>query len=299
MPWSRSTLSRAPLTACLLLALGACGEPPAPAGATEMPAPALDASTPRAAEVPGGAAPPPTGLDGAAVRAFLVRQYGDLAQLSGDWPGAPLVEWLGHETALREVCAREAVGTPDAPAELLAVCGVPDDAGHATTARLDFFRLQADAGADVVNATARAHMEGFGSTGDIADLDVRRLGPRLYGFVVEDGFTAQGITITNTSLVLPDGDGFKVAGSLRSSLDNLGAMAGCAERDDCAQDAAYDLTFDLALDARDADAVAWPLRVRERGDACGRRVERTHLVPFDVARHAWTVPEALQRDGCD
>jgi len=293
---SRSTLSRSALSACLLLALGACGEAPAPPAAATMPASTPEAITTRTG-TPDGSAAPVTGLDGGAVRTFLVSQYGELAQLSGDWPGTPVADGLGRDAASREVCAREAIGTPDAGAELVAVCGVPDDAGHATTARIDFFLLRD--GADAVTAAARAHMDGFGSTGDVADVAVRRFGPRLYGFVVEDGFTGQGITIGNSSLVLPDGDGFKIAATLRSSLDNLGAMAGCAERDDCGQDAAYDLSFELGIDDRDASAAAWPLRVHEQGEACGRRVERTHQVPFDVASGTWTVPASLQREGCD
>ncbi|KLI99429.1 hypothetical protein WQ56_12330 [Luteimonas sp. FCS-9] len=177
---------------------------------------------------------------------------------------------------------------------------MPDDAGHATSARIDFFLLRPDASdASRVAAGARTHMAGFGSTGDVADVEVRRLGPHLHGFVVEDGFTAQGLTIGNTSLVLPDGGTFKLAASLRSSLDNLGAMAGCAERDDCPPDAGYDLTFQVDVDARDASAVAWPLRVRERGDACGQRIDRTHEVAFDTSTMAWRVPPELQRDGCD
>ncbi|MCD9007706.1 hypothetical protein LDO31_15980 [Luteimonas sp. XNQY3] len=297
MSWPRSTLSRAAFPACLLLALGACGQTPAPPAAAAMPASAPETIATRSTDVPRNDAPSVTGLDGGAVRTFLVTQYGELAQLQGDWPGTPVAEGLGSDAASREVCAREAIGTPDAPAELLAVCGVPDDAGHATTARIDFFLLRADA--DTVTAAAHTHADGFGSTGDVADVDVRRFGPRLYGFVVEDGFTGQGITIGNTSLVLPDGDGFKVAATLRSSLDNLGAMAGCAERDDCTPDAAYDLSFELAIDDQGAGAAAWPLRVREQGEACGRRVERTHRVPFDVAAGTWAVPASLQREGCD
>lgn len=296
MWWPRSTLSRTALPACLLLTLGACGQTPPPAAAA-LPAPMPEALAPPADDTSHAAALPATGLNGGAVRSFLVTQYGELAQLQGDWPGAPVAEGLGHDAASREVCAREATGTQDAPAELVAVCGVPDGAGHATGARIDFFLLRSDA--DHVTAAARAHMDGFGSTGDVADVDVRRFGPHLYGFVVEDGFTGQGVTIGSSSLVLPDGDGFRVAATLRSSLDNLGAMAGCVERDDCAPDTTYDLSFELAVDDRDASAVAWPLQVREQGDACGRRVERTHQVPFDVATGMWTVPAALQREGCD
>ncbi|MDR7194235.1 hypothetical protein [Luteimonas terrae] len=293
----RPTLPRAVLSACLLLALGACGEASAPPPATAVPASSPESAAIRTDDASHAGAAPVTGLNGGAVRRFLVGQYGELAQLQGDWPGTPLADGLGADAASREVCARAAIGTPDAPAELVAVCGVPDGAGHANSALTDFFLLRENA--DAVMAAARAHMDGFGSAGDVADIAVHRFGPRLYGFVVEDGFTGQGIAIGNTSLVLPHGDGFEVAGSLRSSLDNLGAMTGCGERNDCTPDAAYDLTFDFAIDDRDTTAVAWPLRVHERGEACGRRIDRTHLVPFDPTTGAWAVPAELQRDGCD
>ncbi|MEN5116662.1 hypothetical protein ABE488_04915 [Luteimonas sp. TWI662] len=282
------------------LALSACGQaqPPAAAALPATTAEAVATPAPRTANADDTAVEPgaPVGLPGGCVRDYLVTQYGDLAQLVGTWPGLPLADELGDDAATREVCARAAIGTHDAPAEFVAVCGVPDDAGHATTARIDLFALRAD-GARAV-ADARAHLVDFGSTGDVADVDVRRLGPHLHGFVIEDGFTAQGLTIGNTSLVLPDGDSFTVAASLRSSLDNLGAMAGCAERDDCPPDTGYDLTFELDVDARDAGVVAWPLRVREYGEACGRRIDRTYTVPFDAATNAWRVPPVLQRDGC-
>ncbi|MGO3127309.1 MAG: hypothetical protein ACTIJY_04480 [Luteimonas sp.] len=297
MSYARPTLSRDALCACLLLALGACGgEAPARPATAAMPASTPEAP-PTRDHTPRETAAPASGLDGGAVRTFLVSQYGELAQLSGDWPGRPVADGLGSEAASREVCAREAIGTPDAAAELVAVCGVPDDAGHATPARIDFFLLRKRA--DAVIAVARAHMDGFGSTGDVADIAVHRFGPHLYGFVVEDGFTAQGITIGNSSLVLPDGDSFKVAATLRSSLDNLGAMAGCAERDDCAPDSAYDLSFELGIDDRDAGAAGWPLYVREQGEACGRRIDRTHQVPFDMPTGTWSVPAALQGEACD
>ncbi len=294
MPF-RHTRSRAALPFGLLFALAACSETPAPPAAAALPSTVPDALT-TTADRPRDPAPP-AGLDGGAVRAFLVEQYGDLAQLQGDWPGTPLAADLGRDAAVREVCARAAIGSADAPAELVAVCGVPDLAGHATTARIDVFLLRPRGAA--VTAAARQHLDGFGSTGDIVEIAVRRFGPRLYGLLIEDGFTGQGVTIGTTSVVLPDGDGFTVAATLRSSLDNLGAMAGCAERDDCAPDAALDLTFDLAIDDRDAAAAAWPLRVREHGEACGRRVDRTVEVPFDAASGTWTVPASLQRDGCD
>jgi|GEM_PF-189542 len=299
MSFTPSTLSRAALSACLLPGLVACGDAPGPPPAAAVPASMPEAIATRTDDAAHAAASPATGLDGGAVRMFLVDQYGELAQLAGDWPGAPVTGGLGTVAASREVCARAAIGTPDAPAELVAVCGVPDGAGHVTSALTDFFLLRHD-DTGAVSAAARQHMDRFGSSGDVGDVSVRRFGPRLHGFVVEDGFTGQGITIGNTSLVLPDGDGFRVAASLRSSLDNLGAMAGCAERDDCTPDAAFDLSFELAVDDRDATAAAWPLRVRERGEACGRRVDRMHQVPFDVSAGTWTVPARLQREeGCD
>lgn len=298
MPSSSPKPVRCLLVAALSCVLAACGETPAPPAAAAMPASTPEVLATRDALPARDAAQTPVGLDGGAVRDYLVSQYGELAQLQGDWPGTPVAEGLGNTPASREICAREAIGSADAPAELVAVCGVPDGAGHVTTALTDFFQLRLVDGAVV--ADARQHMDSFGSIGDVADVEVRRFGPRLYGFVVEDGFTGQGITVGNASIVLPDAGAFHQAGSLRTSLDNLGAMEGCAERDDCAPDAGYDLAFELTVDMRDATAAVWPLRVHERGEACGRRVDRSHAVPFDGAAGAWRVPPALQRDsGCD
>lgn len=290
-------LPRAWLAASVSLALAACSEATAPPAAAALPATTADLVTTRTREGGIEDASPPAGLDGGAVRAFLVAQYGDLAQLAGDWPGVPHGERLGVAAASREVCAREAVGTTDAPAELVAVCGVPDDAGHAISALVDFFLLRQNG--DLLDSVARAHMDTFGSNGDVVDVTVRRFGPGLHGFIVEDGFTGQGITITSSSIVLPRDGGFHEAATLRSSLDNAGAMESCAMRGDCPPDGAYDLRFDFDIDARDTTATAWPLRVRERGEACGQRVDRTHLVPFDVAAGVWTVPAELQRTSCD
>lgn len=295
-------LSRPGLTASLALALAACADVPAPPPATVLPAATASASASREREHAHVDALPPTGLDGGAVRAYLVSQYGALAQLSGDWPGVPQADGLGNAAALREVCARETVGSAEAPAELVAVCGMPDDAGHVTTALLDLFLLRHADGQlahGQVEPTARQHMDAFGSNGDIAGITVRSFGPRLHGFVVEDGFTGQGITIASTHIVLPGDGGFRHAATLRSSLDNTGAMQGCALRGDCLPDAAFDVGFTFDIDDRDATAATWPLRVRERGEACGWRIDRTHLVPFDAASGTWQVPAELQREACD
>lgn len=295
MPWFRSSWLHTVSGACVACALAACSAPSAPPAAAALPAATPDTLDARSdAPVPDAA---PVGVPSGAVRQFLVHQYGELAQLQGDWPGVPLAADLGRRDAMREVCAREAIGTPDAPAELVAVCGVPDGAGHVDTALTDFFLLRAE-GAGVA-AEARQHMDMFGSTGDVVDVAVRRFGPRVFGFVVEEGFTAQGVTVGSIAIVLPEGEGFGLAAHLRSSLDNLGAMTACAERGDCADDAGYDLGFTLEIDRRDAGAAVWPLRVRESGEACGRRVERTHQVPYDMGSGRWTVPAVLQRDGCE
>ena len=298
MLFSSPKPARYACVAGLSCVLAACSPTPAPPAAAALPASTPEALATRDARPARDQAMHAVGLDGGAVRAYLVSQYGDLAQLQGDWPGTPVAEGLGSAPASREICAREAIGSADAPAELVAVCGVPDGAGHATTALTDFFQLRHVDDAVVVDA--RAHMDRFGSIGDVADVEVRRFGPRLYGFVVEDGFTGQGITVGNATIVLPDAGGFHPAGELRTSLDNLGAMQACAERDDCAPDTGYDLAFELAIDTHDATAAVWPLRVHERGEACGRRVDRSHAVPFDPAEGAWIVPPALQREsGCD
>ncbi|WP_101925270.1 MULTISPECIES: hypothetical protein [Luteimonas] len=300
---------RPPLTApwaalCASLLLAACAETPAdPAGAALPSATAASADTAvRAAPTAdaAGIAPDaaPVGLPGDAVRDFLVARYGALAQLAGDWPGTPLTDaGLGDAAALRDVCVRAPVGEADAPAELVVVCGLPDGAGHVTPAITDFFLLRRDG--DTIAAAAESHQQTFGSFGDLADIAVHRVGAKRYGVVIESGFTGQGITLGTRDIVLPRDGGFAAAASLRSTLDNAGWMSACLDAGTCAAEDAFDLQFDLDLDDSRSAAEVYPLLVRERGTACGRRIDATYRLAFDAATGAWPVPAALQRDGCD
>lgn len=288
--WSPASKRGWPVVLATTLALTACGQaqPPAAAAlpATTAEAVATPAREPTAVDDMAADQDEPVGLPGGWVRDYLVTQYGELAQLVGTWPGHPVAAGLGEDAAEREVCARAAIGTADTPAELVAVCGVPDGAGHVTGALVDLFLLEADDGRAV--AAARQHLTDYGSSGDVADVRVQRFGAALYGVMIEDGFTGQGITVGARSLLLPHAGGFREAATVRSSLEHVQAP-----------DDALDLAFDLTVDDRDRKAPAWPLVVREHGEACGRYVDREYRLAFDPATGTWPVPAALQRDSCD
>ncbi|UNK41984.1 hypothetical protein MNO14_13650 [Luteimonas sp. S4-F44] len=279
-----------PTSLAAALSLSACGQAQPPAAAA-LPTTTVEAVTtptrePTSADDMAADQDEPAGLPGGWVRDYFVTQYGELAQLIGTWPGAPIAPGLGADPAEREVCARAAVGSADAPAELVAVCGIPDGAGHVTSALVDLFLLEAGDGLAV--AAARQHLTDYGSSGDVADVRVQRFGAALYGVVIEDGFTGQGITVGARSLLLPHAGGFREAATVRSSLEH-----------DQAPEDALDLAFDLTVDDRDRQAPAWPLVVREHGQACGRHVDREYRLAFDPATGTWPIPAALQRDRCD
>ena len=298
MPVSVAAPRALGIAAALLLA--ACNAPADPPAAA-APGDTATASAPPRDDSGEGASPSTAtdavGLPGGAVRELLVARYGELAQLQGDWPGMPVAgSGLGDAAASRSVCAREAIGSVAAPAELLAVCGVPDDAGHATPSITDFFLLRQRG--DAVEVAAFAHRQDFGSLGDITDIAVRRLGAARHGFVIDSGFTGQGITVGTRDIVLADGHGFHDAASLRSAIDNAVATGDCAAGGDCDQ-AVFDVSYALAVDDSQPDADAYPLLVHAQGRLCGRPIDERHRLPFNAASGRWQVPAALLREGCD
>lgn len=235
-----------------------------------------------------------------AVTQFLQGVYGPNAALSGRWSGEPLDATLKPSAPQaggeREVCARKAVTVAGQPTVLLAVCGAPDSPGHVSAANTDFFLLRSENGKLV--ATAQKHFESFGSIGAVSSVEVERFGADLYGFIVEGGFSNQGYNAGARNIVLPHNATFVDAGWLRSEMDNDLAMENCRERGDCGPNAAYNIGFDLHIDDSTPHAAAYPLRIKETGQACGKPAQADYTLTLDMRTMRYDIPKALQRDDC-
>ena len=181
-----------PFTAsCLVIALAsACNAPTSETADRATTPPTKSATAPSATT---GAA-----VDDAAMQGFLASIYGASARLKGEWKAVPIDAAYrdddvgSEEDVTREVCEDETVTLAGVPTRLVAVCGTVADAGHPTPGINDFFMLQSEGGQ--VLAKSRAHMEAYGSMGFPGDVDVVQLGPDLWGFEVESGFTNMGYT---------------------------------------------------------------------------------------------------------
>lgn len=276
-------------------ALAACqpGEPQPSTTATPPPA---------ASQAPANVAPAhavAAAPDDAAVQAFLTTIYGPAARLQGEWTSVAVTpayrdqEAGADESTTREVCEDKTAVMDGVPVRMLAVCGTPADFSHITPGLNDFFLLRNQGGKAV--ARAQAH-ETFGSMGTPGIPTAMQLGPQLWGFGVDHGFTAQGATVTNTTILIPRNAGFANAGFLRSSLDNALAEDCIAGRP-CTSPTAYAIDFDIQPD-RSAPGPVWPLVVKESGVACGKPADAVHQVPFDARRYTYTVPRILKRESC-
>lgn len=271
------------------LLLAACNAP-TPAPSTTAATPPSTSGSPKAT----AAAP-----DDAAVQGFLTALYGPSAKRDGEWKGVPVQAAYRdqdageREAVTRQVCEDKTVTIAGVPSRLLAVCGRPDDFGHPTPGLNDFFLLQAEGGRAV--ARAQAHLA-YGSMGQPGDVDAVQLGPDLWGFAVDSGFTNMGQTTGSRSFVIPRDGAFHDAGFIRTDLSN--AMAeDCDDGKPCTSPTAYDIEFDIQPD-RSAAGPVWPLQVRESGHACGTPATAQHRVEFDAATQAYRVPRILKREGC-
>ena len=274
------------LAASIVLAT-ACGRTPAP------PAPAVQDAAPSAPVAK--PAPPPARTD--LLAAFLRQRYGEQASLDGEWPG----QWkdegqAGMRAVTRRLCAEQPVVVGREWRQLLAVCGTLVNAGHPDPGTVDFFVLRERAG--TFEAIAERQGDTFGSNGNPGDVSVLRLGRDLYGFRVEHGWYGQGFALVSQDLVVPGPQGLVPAGSLRSHIDNQGAI-DCEgdETADC-RTGLFDVDFDLRPDDTDRMAERWPLQVDEHGHACGEDVQERHRIAADPASGRYALPASLQREGC-
>lgn len=268
-----------------LLAFAACDRAPpaAPAPASARP------SAP--------AKPPPDRAS--RLKDFLRERYGAQATATGEWQG----EWQdpdGGDAPPRKlawrVCAEQPVVIGEVWRELLAVCGQLDGAGHPEPGVVDFHVLR-PAG-DGFAPEAELPGQIFGSNGNPGSVSVLRLGRDLYAFRIEHGWYGQGYALISQDLVVPGRDGLFAAGSLRSHIDNAGALdCDGDETADC-RAGLFDVDFELQPDDSDRMAERWPLRVNEHGHACGKDVQAQHTIAADPKTGRYAFPDALRREGC-
>lgn len=268
--------------AIALLMLGCTESTGGPATASPISSSPPEASAP-AADAPAAAAQ--IGAD--ALTGFLQAAYTDAASLDQPW-------WNADHTTKLQVCAQQTMAIDGQPHALLAVCGQLEDFGHVSSGPNHFYLLAAGPrGPEVI---ARSRDLKFGSMGGSGDVRVLRLGQDLYGFAVESGFTGQGYSMGTRVVLLPDGDGFIEAASMRSGLDNSGHMQACLETGRCQPDDAVDVEFALRVDDSEPMATAYPLVVSASGQACGEPATQNWRLTLDRATLSYNVPAELQRD---
>lgn len=287
-------LRKMPQTACAMLLLAACQQATSP---QDDPA----ASTPTETALPStvAALPAETEDGGSALATFLTSIYGSGAGLDREWNGVPSDPvYRAQEgettdgTVTRRVCEHETTEYNGKPAVMLAVCGIPKDFGHPTPGITDFFLLQGQP----LAAVASARLQQFGSMGSAGEIDAERFGANLPGFIVESGFTGQGHTTVNRTVLVPKDDGFHEAGSFLASMDDNLLRKGCTDGPTCQPGKDYEIEFELDIDDFNRTAKTYPLVVHEQGKACGAELDKRYTLTLDPATLTYDIPAALRRE---
>ena len=232
----------------------------------------------------------------ARIAEFLKQRYGAQAHPQAHWQTTPTTP-DGTITLDHRVCARAPAPKMAPTAHLLAVCTKNDFAGHVESGRIDFHLISVTTTG--VATIAELRDQAFGAFGDPGRVQVVRLGHRLYGFHVETRDAGSGHAFKYRHLLMPRDGSFSIAmTSLMSHLFDGSGRCSMSDAETCREGASIDLASRMRIDTDRNDDAHYPLIVDEYGVACGRRVYRRHVLPFDPKTGVYPVPEALLRDTC-
>jgi|CXWK01.1.fsa_nt_gi hypothetical protein len=128
-------------------------------------------------------------------------------------------------------------------------------------------------------------MGSWGSVPPEESFAVEKIGPEAYGWVIETGYTAQGVTGAGKEIFVDEGDAVVSLGAISISLDNCGAV----EDGQPCQNYAFDLKFGPGGSGRFYDAVAELTKKSDKPPGPAR-----YDVPFDTGVKKYQPPEALE-----
>ncbi|PCE24314.1 topoisomerase IV [Burkholderia ubonensis] len=197
-----------------------------------------------------------------------------------------------------EPCASLRVTTSDGPRYLLAMCGAtaasvqngtPRMGSQGDSGSVDLYVLKPVRGGKSLAPVMKKTGIDSGNYGEPGTVSIQRLGPHLFGFVLNDGVTLQGYSVSMRSIWLPRDNAFVLAAPrINEALDNSAS-------NDCATAKAHceERRFAIAPDTSGSDEV-YPLTVTETGWRGNREIHARYTVKFDGARGRYVVPKALR-----
>lgn len=232
-----------------------------------------------------------------AVQALLRERYGAPAQLKAQWAQSLDDPNMDHIRPVhRQVCADQPALIDAQRYRLLAVCTGYDDANPIELGSTDFIVLREAADGSM---TLAAELPGYASGvgGQPGTISTLQVGAKAWAYQVDDELVVVGSRMRNRSWLLFDGgDSVADAGWLRVHLDDHNAIE-CNDAGHCAP-GRLDLNLEVRADDSDAALPYWPLQVREHGNGCKGRVNKTHVISYDPTQSRYPMPAELQLEGC-
>lgn len=197
---------------------------------------------------------------------------------------------------VHRVCAHHVARHRTALRRLIAICTIVDGGGHPEPGLVDVYLL--DETASATHIVAETKGLAFGTFGIPGEVQVVRLGNRIHGLRVDWRDAGMGHALRYQSIVLPRGRSFVVA--MTSLASHRFDGSGHCRVDDSAgcEQARIDMRFDARIDDSVPSRSHYPIRILEHGLDCGRRIDRRHLLRFDVRTGIYPADASLEREEC-
>jgi len=231
-------------------------------------------------------------------RQFMVELYGPYDRKKKCW-----ISKSGSTRYCMRPHTLDTVSTANGPRYYVSVGGTSFDAAgnsnecHGCGGALDLFVLRKDGEHLGIVARNAPYME-FGSWGSVPTEDqfhLQKIGAGdNFAWVIESGFTGQGITISHASVFSAIGDKITQIGALPLSYDDDGNCGPSSTADEKCSNYSFNISFDTSSAEKFV-----PVRLVGSGVYKDAPFSRTYVVKFNRDRLKYIVPADIPSDFAD
>lgn len=196
-----------------------------------------------------------------------------------------------------QVCDVARLTTADGPRYLLAMCGNEMDTGtdgkpeipsDGTGGQTDLYVLKPAINGKGLEPVLKETGIASGSNGNAATVSIQQLGPHLYGFVMEGGYTQEGYTQIIRTIWLPRPNKLVLAAKRINVSKSNSGTGECGEQPQVCEDIAFAITPDTT-----STSEVYPLKIHETGSRGNKTIDANYVVRFDPVKNTYIVPAAV------
>jgi len=213
--------------------------------------------------------------------AFMASRYGTASTDSGVWTDSAGTRY--------EPCTKAEVNVQSQPHLLLAVCGEPSEASHATEGVVDLYVLRGTWDEFVVAAETTGIASG--SNGNPGQVRALHLGADFHGFEVRGSFLGQGEFTESTSWFAPGRSGIRPVYEA-TSLDDSRETGPCLDDSlACTME-----SRSISIDSSNPAVKTFPVIVSDTLLKRGSTRHQSTRLEFDKKKWAYPAPKMMSEN---